>query len=311
MKCKLLVGLSICILVVVAITFGGSIYMLQYALAPNSDRADTSQCYATLFERYPETRPWVDSLRRHGALRDTFVAMPGGERHHAIYVDNHSTHTALLMHGWRNCSINMLVIGRLYEQELGYSIVLPDFHAHGLSDGEMIRMGWLDRHDMAHWLSIFATDTMVVHGVSMGGATTMMMSTLPLPDGVRSIKYVEDCGYSSVWDEFEYELKEEFGLPAFPLLYTTSVLCKLWYGWDFNEASAVHEVARCSRPMLFIHGDQDTFVPTAMVHDVYNAKPMPRELWIVPGAIHARAYMTNKQEYLNRIKAFLEDECVK
>ena len=36
---------------------------------------------------------------------------------------------------------------------------------------------------------------------------------------------VEDCGYTSVWDEFSAQLKDQFGLPAFPLMNTTSALC--------------------------------------------------------------------------------------
>ena len=32
----------------------------------------------------------------------------------------------------------------------------------------------------------------------------------------------EDCGYTSVWDQFSKELKEQFGLPQFPLMYTAA-----------------------------------------------------------------------------------------
>ena len=47
--------------------------MLDYALSPEEHRTYTAVCYKELFETYPETRPWVDSLRRKEALRDTFV----------------------------------------------------------------------------------------------------------------------------------------------------------------------------------------------------------------------------------------------
>ena len=109
-----------------------------------------------------------------------------------------------------------------------------------------------------------------------------------LPAYIRC--FVEDCGYTSVWDQFKKELKEQFGLPAFPLLYTASWLCEWQNGWNFKEASAVKQVAKCQKPMFFIHGDKDNFVPTYMVHKVYEAKPQPKELWIVPGADHATSY---------------------
>lgn len=295
------------LLLLLTAVIGGSFYMLDYSLAPDENRADTARCFRKLFVKYPETRPWVDSLRQKDALRDTFVVMPGsGERHHAFYVSNGSNKTALVLHGWRRCSVDFLFLARLYEQDLGYNVVVPDFHAHGLSEGDMIQMGWLDRKDMLHWLSIFQTDTMVVHGVSMGGATTMMMSAEEYPEGIKDIRFVDDCGYTSVWDEFAGELRVQFGLPTFPLMYTASLLCKLRYGWSFGEASALEEVRKSDRPMLFIHGNDDSFVPTDMVYRLYEAKPSKKELWIAEGAQHAVSYMNHKTEYVERVKNFLK-----
>ena len=77
-------------------------YMLDQALAPRDNRADVDSCYESLFERYPDMRQWVDSVRAAGALRDTFVIMPTGERHHALYIANAGRRTAVVLHGWRN-----------------------------------------------------------------------------------------------------------------------------------------------------------------------------------------------------------------
>ena len=302
---------GLCWLVAAIIVFmgvgitGGSLYMLNHSLSSEPGRKDTAFYFRKQFKDYPETQPWVDSLRRCHALRDTFVTMPTGERHHAWFVRNGSNKTALVIHGWRDCSIKFLYLARLYERELGYNVVIPDLHAHGLSEGEAIQMGWLDRKDMLHWLSLFQTDTMVVHGVSMGGATTMMVSGEELPEGIKDIHFIEDCGYTSVWDEFAGELKNQFGLPAFPLMYTTSLLCKLRYGWSFGEASAINAVRKSTHPTFFIHGNDDKFVPTEMVYQLYAAKSSKKELWITDGVGHAESYMKYKAEYIRRVKAFL------
>lgn len=299
------------LLVVLALAVvGGSYYMLDYSLSPDPNRSDTAHHYRKLFERYPETRPWIDSLRRIHALCDTFVTMPSGrkipERHHALYLWNGSNKTALVLHGWRNSSVDILFIARIYDREIGgYNVVVPDFHAHGQSDGDMIQMGWLDRKDMIHWLSVFKTDTMVVHGISMGGATTMMMSASELPKGIKDIRFIDDCGYTSVWDEFSGELRTQFGLPDFPLMYTTSLLCKMLNGWSFSEASALGEVSKSQYPMLFIHGSEDTFVPTEMAFRLFDAHPSERVLWIAEDAAHGQSYNLHKMEYVKRVKDFL------
>ena len=306
MKKVILCIIGSVLVVFMVTTIGASFYMLNHSMAPENNRTDIDSCYREQFNTYPDTRPWIDSLRSVNALRDTFVTMPTGERHHALYVKNGSNKTALIIHGWRDCSIEFLHLGRLYERELGYNIVMPDLHASGQSEGDMIQMGWLDRKDALYWLTAFQSDTMVVHGVSMGAATTMMMSAEKMPESIKDIRFVEDCGYTSVWDEFAGLLKEKFGLPAFPLMFSTSLLCKIRNGWSFGEASAIDQVRKCQHPMLFIHDGSDTFVPTGMVQRLYEAKPGKKDLWIAEGAKHAESYLKHREEYTERVKRFIK-----
>lgn len=302
---KLLWTLFIVVAVFVIALIGGSFYMLDYSLAPDPNRMDTDSCYLQQFEAYPESKEWVDSLRGIDALRDTFLTMPTGERHHAFYVDRGSSRTAIVVHGWRDCAIKFFWLARIYEHELGYNVVMPELHGCGESEGEAIQMGWKDRLDVMQWMKTFQADTMVVHGVSMGAATTMMLSGEQMPEGIKDLRFVEDCGYTCVWDEFAGQLKEQFGLPEFPLMHSTSLLCRLRYGWSFDEASALKQVSKCHYPMLFIHGDADTFVPSQMVYPLYEAKPEPKQLWLASGAEHAQSYKEHKTEYISRIRAFV------
>ena len=292
--------------VLMGVLVGGGFYMLDVSLSPDPTRANTDSCYRQLFTDYPETREWMDSLRTHHALRDTMIVMPGGYRLHTYYINRGSQRTAMVIHGWRDQAIKFFYFARMYERLLGYNVVMPDLYASGMSDGDMLRMGWLDRLDVLQLLDVFKADTMVVHGVSMGAATTMMMSGEQMPEDIRDLRFVADCGYTSVWDEFAGELKNQFGLPAFPLMYTTSLLCQLRYGWNFDEASALRQVAKCLYPMFFIHGDADDFVPTYMVHELYNAKPDPKTLWVTKNTDHAHSYKNHRAEYVARVRRFLE-----
>ena len=315
MKKLIIIILATVMAVLVVATVGGSFYMLDYALAPDGERTDTAKHFRLLVETHPEAKPWLDSLKRQQALRDTFINMPSGERHHAYFVRQASDSitrkklpVAIIVHGWRDNAITFMTIARIYEQA-GCHVLMPDLHAHGLSEGEAVQMGWKDRKDILHWMSVatelFGADDFVVHGVSMGAATTMCMSGEKMPEGVKNVRFIEDCGYTSVWDEFQYELKEEFDLSPFPLLYSTSLLCKIKYGWSFGEASPIKQVKKCPYPMLFIHGDDDTFVPSWMVHPLYEAKQGEKELWITKGTKHARSYNDYTEEYIQRIKGFI------
>lgn len=311
MKRKALILSGAVLLALILTVTGGSLYMLNYSLRPENRGKDLQGSMEYMMQNYPQLKPWVDSLQQHRALRDTFITAPDGIRLHAYYVhaSRPSRRTAVVVHGYTDNAIRIFQIGFLYNHSLDYNILIPDLRYSGLSEGDDFQMGWLDRKDVIQWIhtapALFGDSLqMVVHGISMGAATTMMVSGEQLPDYVDC--FVEDCGYTSVWDQFRKELKEQFHLPAFPLLYTASWLCDLTRGWNFKEASALEQVRKCRRPMLFIHGADDDFVPTQMVYKVYEAKPDPKELWIVPHTAHAVSYRNYPEEYTERVKTFVE-----
>ena len=107
-------------------------------------------------------------------------------------------------------------------------------------------------------------------------------------------------------EQFKEELKKQFRLPAFPLLHLASWATDLRYGWNFREASPLKQVKKCQLPMLFIHGTEDTFVPTWMGDTLFAAKPGIKEYWRVEGAEHAVSYLKYPKEYTERVKNFLE-----
>ena len=220
-------------IIVLCIVFvAGAFGLIDYALS-TSDRSRTLS-YEYMERTYPETRPWMDSLNAAHALRDTFVVLSTGNRQHAIFVANPKAHgrTALLVHGYECDAAQMIHIAHLYERVLGCNVLIPDLYGHGMSDGDVAQMGWKDRLDIEDWLrrapSVFHTpaDSMrlVLHGISMGAATTMCVSGDPTPSYVRC--FIEDCGYTSVWDEYSQEMKKRFGLPEFPMLHITSALVR-------------------------------------------------------------------------------------
>lgn len=322
MKKKIIGIVAAFIFILTILTIGGGFYMLDFSLKPadlqtRARNIDTS--LALIEKEYPHVNTWLDSLLTIGALHDMYIENDEGENRHALFVAGAepTPKTAIIVHGYTDNSIRMMMIGYLYNKVLGYNILLPDLHGHGLSDGDMAQMGWKDRLDVINWIEtadeLFGRDfsgiEVVVHGISMGAATTMMVAG-EIEHGSNQLPYVkcfvEDCGYTSVWDEFSSELKAQFGLPTFPLLHFTSWLCKQKYGWSFQDASALEAVKKSTRPMLFIHGEEDTFVPTRMVYELYDAKSEPKEIWISPGVDHAHSYRDCTDEYTHRVSEFVE-----
>ncbi|WP_042368581.1 alpha/beta hydrolase [Bacteroides neonati] len=311
MRRKGIYGIIILVLLLTGATIFGSFYLLNFSLCPNETiLSKDADSYPYMYKEYPFLESWVDSLRQEDALRDTFITNPQGIQLHAYYIraPRPTNKTAVIVHGYTDNAIRMFMIGYLYNRDLQFNVLLPDLQHHGQSEGDAIQMGWKDRLDVMQWMklaqNLYGDSTqMVVHGISMGAATTMMVSGEEQPEFVKC--FVEDCGYTSVWDEFSHELKTSYHLPPFPIMYASSRLCQQKYGWNFKEASSLNQVAKCRLPMFFIHGDKDTYVPTWMVYPLYEAKPGAKELWIVPGAAHALSYLENKDTYTEKVRTFV------
>lgn len=226
-----------------------------------------------------------------------------------IKAKERSNKTVILAHGYTSQGKDMGSFAKYYYSKLGYNVLMPDDRGHGQSEGNYIGFGWLDRKDYLQWIdkvieSVGEDSQIVLHGISMGGATVMMVSGETLPPQVKAI--IEDCGYTSVLDQLKFQLKQMYDLPEFPILNATSLMTKIRAGYFFEEASALNQVKKDKLPMLFIHGDQDTFVPTEMVYKLYEACNAPKDLLVVKGAGHAMSYHEAKKEYQKKIKSFLK-----
>ncbi len=221
-----------------------------------------------------------------------------------------TTKTALLAHGYNGSAKNdMGAFAKLYHEVLGYNVLMPDDRGHGASEGASIGFGWLDRLDYLKWLHyllqrVGADAHIVLHGVSMGGATVLMASGEELPEQVKCI--VSDCAYTSVKDILSYQARRLYKLPPFPLVSLVSLVCKIRAGYFFSEASALRQVRKTNKPILFIHGAEDTFVPVSMLESLYHACPTYKDKLIVPKAGHGLAYSADVPGYRKMVGEFVQ-----
>lgn len=302
------------VIVLFIVIIGGSYYLTTVGLSPNE--FDMDRTYRYMYRNYPFLSQWVDSLNENNALRDTFIVAPDGNKLHAYYMESpvKTDRTALVVHGHRCCAVDMFHIAYMYNHDMNFNVLLPELRAHGLSEGTHIQMGWLDRKDVRQWMDvaneIFGGNTkMVAHGISMGAATIMMVAGEPnQPDYLKC--YVEDCGYTSVWDEFSFVIRHDYHLPAFPFIPIADAICRVRYGWGFKEASSLEQVKASTKPMMFIHGMNDTYVPSPMVHELYNAKAKDKKIWTKPGVAHAMMYHDYKDEYTKEVMEFLSSNSI-
>lgn len=271
---------------------------LEESIAVNAQVAEEAELADAKFkEQYPSEPMTIVSNDKHKLKLEADL----------YENEQESSKWAIVVHGYTSKAAKMTRYVRNFHEQ-GYNVLAPDLRGHGDSEGDYIGMGWHDRLDLLQWIGeVIKKDPnaeIVLFGVSMGGATVMMASGEELPSNVKVI--VEDCGYSSVSEVFTYQLDDLFGLPEFPIINAASTVANFRAGYDLYEASAVKQVAKSTTPMLFIHGDADTFVPYEMLDKVYEAANVEKEKLVIAEAGHADSEKVNPELYWNTVWGFVD-----
>lgn len=223
-----------------------------------------------------------------------------------IFPENESDVFVIIVHGYTSEPRGMGIYAKEYHNK-GYNVLLPSLNGHGDSESNRITMGWHDRLDVIDWVNYISENypesKIIIHGESMGSATTMMATGESLPDNVKAA--IADCGYTSVWDIMSNKITDSFKLHEFPTLYCLNSANKIYSGFDFKTASAVEQIKKSKTPTIFIHGDKDKFVPYEMLDKVYEAASCEKEKVTIPDSPHARNACKNPELYWNSIFNFI------
>ena len=226
----------------------------------------------------------------------------------AHFLPSTTNKLAIIVHGY-GADYREMHLYTKYFVENHYNILALENRAHGNSEGKMMGMGWLDRLDIINWINIMLEKNsnyqIVLMGLSMGASAVCMTSGEKLPSAVKAI--VSDCAFANAYDEFKYVFNHRTHLPAFPLLNIFNSYTKNIYKFDMKKADATMQVKKTKTPILFIHGDADSFVPVENVNKLYAAAPEGlKQIYIAKGAEHAMSYPSDEKEYEKQLNNFLK-----
>ncbi|MCR5733549.1 MAG: alpha/beta hydrolase [Lachnospiraceae bacterium] len=233
-------------------------------------------------------------------LAHYYITSRDGLKLHASYLpaEEESDCFAFCIHGYR-CSGNKEFdsISRFYH-DLGINVFMIDHRAHGESEGEYITYGVKEAEDCMDWLKFLRKEfgeniEIILHGVSMGAATVMIMTGKMLPNNV--VFAIEDCGYSTLKGQLIHNFTQNH-TPAEISYQLYRLSAKLHAHFDPEDCRPIEGVEQSNIPILFAHGEEDEFVPFDMVYANYDACPSPvKKLITIPHAKHAQAFQADNQ----------------
>lgn len=186
----------------------------------------------------------------------------------------------------------------------GYHALIVDCRGYGNSDGQYVGMGWQDRLDIQAWIDFILEQDpealIALYGVSMSASAVVIASGEPLPQNVRCV--IEDSGFTSAYEFLSEQIRDEYGFRASFIMEGLDTITRLRAKYSLKSASSIRQLRKSDLPTLFIHGEEDEFIPLDHVFRMYHALSAEKELYTVPYAGHGEAMFSPR--YFERIMRF-------
>lgn len=217
-----------------------------------------------------------------------------------------SQKTVIISHGitWsRYGSVKYASVFRRH----GFNVLIYDLRNHGESGGGNTTFGYTEKYDLRAWMD-WALDRLGplgrvgTMGESLGAAVSLQHAAVD----TRVAFTIADCAFSDLAELLKHRLRCDYHLPAFPLLHLANLWCGLLSWMTFEQVSPLRDVRSIKTPVMFIHGENDNYIPPQMSRAMYEAKTSGlRWLYIVPDAKHAKAWVADPAAYEREVGRFL------
>ncbi|MGI0486159.1 alpha/beta hydrolase [Pantanalinema rosaneae CENA516] len=177
-------------------------------------------------------------------------------------------------------------------RQLGFSVLVFDYRSYGLSQGSFPNELQVYEDSQAAWNYLRHTrripsEQIVIYGESLGGAIALDLA-IKHPDAGGLIMQSSFTSMAEV-------IKHRTVLQLFPI--------DLLLTEKFNSLAKIRSLRI---PVLFLHGQADSVVPSDMSQQLYNAASEPKQLLLIPDADHVRIYQPGNYSYLKAIHQFIQ-----
>ncbi len=241
-------------------------------------------------------------------LEDVSITTPDGAvlRGWIVRPARANGEAALLLHGLGDNRLGMTGYAQLLLVH-GFTVLLPDARAHGLSGGWLATYGLLERNDIHRWADFLSakTGSPCVYGMGESMGAAQLLQSLATAPNFCAV--VAESAFSN-FREIAYDrMGQPFHLGPWvgrtilrPLVEVAFLRARWKYGLRMEQASPEEVVAATHIPVLLIHGIVDSNIPVRHSGRIH-ARNLKTVLWEVPNADHCGAISIAPQEFKQRL----------
>ena len=258
-------------------------------------------------EEYLSTREWCENME----MKDVFIRSVDGLKLHASFLPaENAKRIVILCHGYRGTRFGSVAHVAHFLHDENSGLLFIDQRCCGESEGRYITFGAREQYDILEWVKLIEKKNhkhlpIYLYGQSMGAASVILASGHTLPKDVKDI--IADCGFHSMKQQLRDIASGWFHLHWIELLLMrVDLFCRLFGGFAMKETDMTEALKKNDVPILFFHGEDDTYVFPENTRRNYKLCRADKELVIIPGARHLCCSYVEPELYINKMREFID-----
>ena len=282
-------------------------YRITFYSAPREQKEERNLPQGAIYEPYWDSmKKWAQEMQQMPCQELSVTSFDGLTLRGRFYEYAPGAPIELMFHGYRGSSERDMPGGVQRCFKLGRSALLIDQRGGGRSDGNTITFGIKEHRDCLTWVDFiikqFGSDVKIIlTGISMGASTVLMAAGKPLPSNVIGV--LADCGFSSAREIIQIVIRQ-IKLPVKLSYLFVRLGARIFGGFALESYTPVEAMKTCTVPVIFIHGEDDDFVPCDMSRVMYEACSSRKKLVMIPGAGHGLSCLVDPERYYAELRDF-------
>jgi uncharacterized protein len=215
--------------------------------------------------------------------------------------------TVIYLHGVGDCKIGGIPYARLFYGR-GFNVFLYDSRRHGRSEGQYCTYGFYEKLDLSAAIDYLMSRTDIrigkigVFGTSMGAAVALQAAAIDQ----RIEAVVAEASFTDLRTIMVDYQKRNIKLPWHFLRNLAMSRSQKLAQFKARYVSPIYAVQGVHKPILFIHGTDDTRIRAEYSRALYNNANQPKELLLIHKGDHTDLLNVGGSEYEQRIVSFFE-----
>ena len=223
-----------------------------------------------------------------------------------------SDNVVILVHGIRGNYFDLMPVASRYLKD-GYNVIMYNQRQSGQTGGKNSTFGLYEKFDLEEVATvarrIYRGGLVGVHGFSMGAATAIMQSELNEQNDLVDF-YIFDAPFHTMASAVEMSIrnKQTTKIPLGFVTFSGDAFLRLRKRISYKDIAPVDIIHHSTRPMLLIHGEQDTVTCPNGSRQLFAAiSHNKRRLEIFEDGGHCTNHTDYEDDYFERVHRFIAD----